>query len=74
MSLTELQVSGYRSLRNVRLPLERLNVITGLIIEASERSQIWVTTHSPGLAAAIRDGSGVQPVELRLKDGETVIE
>jgi predicted ATPase len=29
MALTQLDIQGYRSLRNVRLPLERLNVITG---------------------------------------------
>jgi predicted ATPase len=29
MPLKELQVSGYRSLRNVRLPLQQLNVVTG---------------------------------------------
>lgn len=29
MALTALDVRGYRSLRNVRLPLQPLNVITG---------------------------------------------
>ena len=29
MPLTELRISGYRSLRQVRLPLQQLNVITG---------------------------------------------
>ncbi len=29
MPLTQLDVQGYRSLRNVRLPLRQLNVITG---------------------------------------------
>ena len=29
MALTELQVQGYRSLRNIRLPLYQLNVVTG---------------------------------------------
>jgi len=29
MALTELHVAGYRSLRDVRLPLEQLNVVTG---------------------------------------------
>ena len=29
MPLKELQVSGYRSLRSVRLPLQQLNVVTG---------------------------------------------
>lgn len=50
------------------IPLSRL------IIEASERSQIWVTTHSQTLARAIRDASGVCPVELRLENGETFID
>ena len=29
MALTELRVTGYRSLRKVRLPLQQLNVVTG---------------------------------------------
>ncbi len=47
--------------------------LSRLIVEASERSQVWVTTHSKMLADAIRDASGVSPVELRLEDGESVI-
>lgn len=45
-----------------------------LIVEASERSQVWVTTHSPGLAEAINAISGVRPIQLRLENGETLIE
>ena len=45
-----------------------------LIVNASERSQVWVTTHSQLLAEAIREESGVSPVVLGLRDGETVIE
>jgi len=29
MALLELDIQGYRSLRNVRVPLQQLNVITG---------------------------------------------
>lgn len=29
MALRELEIHGYRSLRSVRLPLQRLNVVTG---------------------------------------------
>lgn len=29
MSINELRVAGYRSIRNLRMPLKRLNVLTG---------------------------------------------
>jgi len=49
------------------MPLSRL------IVEASARSQIWITTHSQPLAAAICDASGVCPVELRLESGDETL-
>lgn len=51
-----------------------LHPLARLIVNASERSQVWVTTHSQLLAEAIREESGVSPVVLGLRDGETVIE
>lgn len=51
-----------------------LGPLAGLIAEASGRSQVWVTTHSRTLADAIREVSGVLPIELRLEGGETVID
>jgi predicted ATPase len=29
MAISELRVAGYRSIRNVRLPLQRINVLVG---------------------------------------------
>ncbi len=49
-----------------------LRPLSRLIVNASERSQIWVTTHSYALADAICNLSGVSPVELRLENGETL--
>ncbi|MGQ0635347.1 MAG: AAA family ATPase [Planctomycetaceae bacterium] len=50
-----------------------LEPLARLIIEASERSQVWVTTHSRKLTEAIRDGSDTCPIELRLQNGETCV-
>lgn len=47
--------------------------LAGRIVEASQRSQIWVTTHSAALAEHMERLSGVAPVRLRKTDGETVI-
>ena len=43
------------------------------IVAASERSQVWVTTHSRALAEGIERLSGVRPVELRKVAGETIV-
>src|SRR5579872_5232908 len=51
-----------------------LRPLAGLIVEASVRSQVWVTTHSQALADAIQEVSGINPHELRLENGETVID
>jgi predicted ATPase len=42
-----------------------------LLVEASERSQIWLTTHSVALADHVRKLSGATPLELEKVDGET---
>lgn len=53
---------------------ELLPPLAQLIVDASEHSQVWVTTHSQILAAEIEERSGVRPVQLRLENAETVIE
>ncbi len=45
-----------------------------LIVDASEFSQIWVSTHSMALADAITEISEVQALQLSLSNGETIIE
>ena len=44
-----------------------------LIVNASRHSQVWVSTHSRELADAIYADSGVAPIELELRNGETVV-
>lgn len=51
-----------------------LRPLAGLIVDASVSSQVWVTTHSQALANAIREESGICPIELRLENGETLID
>ncbi|MBS0262992.1 MAG: AAA family ATPase, partial [Planctomycetes bacterium] len=45
-----------------------------LIAQASQRSQVWVTTHSRALADALSEETGVTPIGLRLENGETIID
>jgi predicted ATPase len=47
--------------------------LAGLIVDASKKSQVWVTTHSRELTSAIQEASGVEPTELQLVEGETVL-
>lgn len=42
-----------------------------LIVDASKRAQLWVTTHSKELADAIEAHSGRPPVQLEMADGAT---
>jgi predicted ATPase len=42
-----------------------------LIVEASKRSQIWVTTHAERLAETVAKGSGCEPVHLMKRGGAT---
>ena len=44
-----------------------------LIVAASQRSQLWIVTHSNKLTDAIERQSGIAAVRLALRDGETVI-
>ena len=50
-----------------------LQPLARLIVDASLHSQVWVTTHSQVLTSAIRELSGVEPLELRLENGETIL-
>jgi predicted ATPase len=45
-----------------------------LVIDASTRSQVWVTTHAEALASAIAAKSDVAPIRLAKREGATVIE
>jgi predicted ATPase len=45
-----------------------------MIAQASERSQIWVVTHSSALAQAIAEQCGSRPIRVSKQDGETVLE
>ncbi len=49
-----------------------LKPLAKLIVAASERSQIWLTTHSARLADAISAQSGVKAIELVKVNGETM--
>lgn len=42
-----------------------------LLVDASHRSQIWITTHSRELADCIVELSGYSPIELEKEEGET---
>lgn len=44
-----------------------------LIVAASERSQVWVTTHSRWLVRAIHAQSGVRLIQLRIRNCATTI-
>lgn len=47
--------------------------LAALIAEASARTQVWVTTHSVPLAEAVAARTGVSPIRLARRDGETVV-
>ena len=50
-----------------------LEPLAQLITRASEFSQLWITTHSVPLAAAIERISGQAPIRLEKVDGETLV-
>ncbi len=50
---------------------ELLPPLGQLLVDAAERSQLWITTHSRELAEAIERRSGVAPIRLELVKGET---
>lgn len=47
--------------------------LAALIVRASRESQVWITTHSLPLAAAIERESGFAPIRLAKVDGETKV-
>jgi predicted ATPase len=51
-----------------------LEPLARLIAQASERTQIWLVTHSERLATALARHGGVEPRTVIKKDGETWIE
>jgi len=53
---------------------ELLEPLARLIVKASERTQIWLVTHSERLAAALAKHGRLRPRTVIKKDGETWIE
>ena len=45
--------------------------LAALLAVASERSQLWITTHSTALAEAVAKQSGAKPIRLEKTGGET---
>ena len=56
------------------LHADLLPALAQLIVNASKKSQIWVSTHSSSLTERIATLSGVRPIRLKLENGETVID
>jgi predicted ATPase len=52
---------------------ELLEPLAARIVEASKRTQVWVTTHSTQLADILERMSGVSSTVLRKTDGETKV-
>ncbi|HEY9677344.1 MAG TPA: AAA family ATPase [Drouetiella sp.] len=50
-----------------------LEPLAKLIVNASENTQIWLTTHSRQLADAILELTGHEPIELGMVKGETTL-
>ena len=48
-----------------------IDSLAHLIVVASKQTQLWITTHSEGLAERVEKHSGLPRVRLELKDGET---
>ena len=51
-----------------------LEPLARLIVNASERTQVWIVTHSERLAAAIEQFGAVKPRKVLKADGATTIE
>jgi predicted ATPase len=50
-----------------------LPALGGMIAKAAERCQVWVVTHSPVLANAIRAEAGAKPATVVREKGETIV-
>jgi predicted ATPase len=50
---------------------ELFPVLAERIVEAAQRSQLWVTTHAELLAPEIERRAGVRPLRLERVDGAT---
>jgi predicted ATPase len=53
---------------------ELLEPLARMIVQAAQRTQIWVVTHSERLAAAFAASGGIKPRTVFKRDGETWIE
>ena len=51
-----------------------LDPLARLIVQASERTQLWLVTHSEQLAARLQRHGGIKPHTVVKRDGETWIE
>jgi predicted ATPase len=51
-----------------------LPALARLIADASRDTQLWITTHSPILTAAVEELTAEQAIRLKLQDGATIIE
>jgi predicted ATPase len=47
--------------------------LAGMIRSAAERTQVWVVTHSPALAASLRDDPEARVIELEKQMGQTEV-
>jgi predicted ATPase len=50
-----------------------LPALSGLIIRAAQKTQLWVVTHSPALIAGLRQAAGARLIELRKELGQTEV-
>ena len=48
-----------------------LPALSGLIIKAAEKTQVWVVTHSPALSSSLTEDSGSRLIELQREFGQT---
>jgi predicted ATPase len=48
-----------------------LKPLANLIAKASERTQVWLTTHSEPLAGYVAAAAGIEPIHLEKIEGET---
>jgi predicted ATPase len=56
------------------LHIDLMDSLARLFVRASAKSQLWITTHSTELAAAIRKHSRTENIKLEKIEGETCIE